>query len=118
MQEGHHRTCDVSLDPSRAPRPPADAPNLCDACGLPFVEPEFGLEEGSRWRVLLHCQSCGWSGLRLFDDPELERLERELDAERAQIASDLDAFTEANMREYASTFIQALQADALLPEDF
>jgi hypothetical protein len=92
--------------------------HICDACARPFVYPDFGVEEGSRWRVLLHCQSCGWSAERLLDDEALERFERAVDADRDKIVRDLARFTHHNMREYYDRFAAALAADAILPEDF
>jgi hypothetical protein len=92
--------------------------HVCESCDLPFLYPEFGALEGSRWRVLVRCPSCGWSGERLLDDRTLERFERELDDERAQIELDLERLTHRNMREYYDRFVAAMAADAILPEDF
>jgi hypothetical protein len=82
------------------------------------VYPEFGLPQGVRWRVLLRCLSCGWSGERVLDEEGLETFERELDDEREQIEFDLERLTQRNMREYRDRFVAALAADAILPEDF
>jgi hypothetical protein len=87
-------------------------------CRKPFVQHEFGVQEGNRWRVFLRCGSCGWWGERLFDEKALERFERELDADRRQICSDLERLTHLNMHEYYDRFVAALRADAILPEDF
>jgi hypothetical protein len=88
------------------------------ACSRPFVYPEFGLPDGGRWRVLLNCLSCGWSGVRMLDENGLEEFERELDDEREQIELDLERLTHHNMSEYRDRFVAALAADAILPEDF
>jgi hypothetical protein len=93
-------------------------PHVCTACEQPFVQCEFGIQEGMRWRVFLRCQSCGWSGVELLDERALECLERELDAERRQISEDLKRLTRRNMHEYRDRFVAALRADAILPEDF
>jgi hypothetical protein len=106
------------MSASRLARQRADAPHICVACARPFVYPEFGLPEGGRWRVLLHCLSCDWFGERVLDDHALEDFERELDKERGQIELDLERLTQRNMREYHDRFIAALAADAILPEDF
>ena len=103
---------------SRLARQPAPTPHVCAACEQPFVEPEFGIQEGKRWRLFLRCLSCGWSGQELLGQQALERFERELDAERQQIVIDLERLTERNMREYHDRFVAALMADAILPEDF
>ena len=93
-------------------------PHVCTACAQPFVQAEFGIQEGVRWRLFLHCESCGWSGQELLDERALERFERELDAERRQICLDLERLTHSNMHEYRDRFVTALRADAILPEDF
>jgi hypothetical protein len=82
------------------------------------VQPEFGVQEGVRWRVFLRCGSCGWTGEKLLDAGALERLETEVDAERDQIAADLRCLMDLNMRDYYERFVAALAADAILPEDF
>ena len=102
----------------RLARQRADAPHICKACTLPFAYPEFALPEGGRWRVLLRCLSCGWSGERILDDEELENYERELDDECEQIEIDLELLTHCNMSEYLNRFVAALAADAIFPEDF
>jgi hypothetical protein len=102
----------------RIARRPAPAAHLCVQCELPFVQPEFGVQEGSRWRVFLYCLSCGWAGERMLDEKALDHFERELDEERAQLALDLDKLTRSNMSEYHRRFAAALAADAILPEDF
>jgi hypothetical protein len=102
----------------RLARQRGDAPHICAACARPFVYPEFGLPEGGRWRVLLHCLSCDWFGERMLDDDALEDFERELDNEREQIELDLERLTQSNMSEYLNRFVAALAADAIFPEDF
>jgi hypothetical protein len=106
------------MSASRLTRQAIPTPHLCAGCSQPFIQPEFGIQAGELWRVFLHCQSCGWSGQGLFDDKDLERLERELDAERDQISLDLERMTRRNMQEYHDLFVTALRADAILPEDF
>lgn len=103
---------------SRLARQNPDSPHACVSCERPFVYPEFGVAEGACWRVLVRCQSCGWSGERILDEKGLESFERELDDEITQIERDLQRLTEENMREYCELFVAALAADALLPEDF
>lgn len=90
----------------------------CPECARSFVHPDFGLPDGGRWRVMLRCLSCGWSGQTMLDDAALEDFERELDDERECIELDLERLTEHNMRDYSHRFVAALAADAILPEDF
>ena len=103
---------------SRLARGGMDNPHACVSCDRPFVNPEFGVAEGSCWRVLVRCLSCGWSGEQILDEKELESFEREIDDEITQIERDLKRLTQQNMREYCDLFVAALAADAVLPEDF
>jgi hypothetical protein len=102
----------------RIARGTSHSAHVCAECELPFVQPEFGVQEGRHWRVFLCCLSCGWAGERLLDEKALDRFERELDAEREQIAVELENLTRSNMREYHRRFAAALAADAIQPEDF
>jgi hypothetical protein len=106
------------MSASRLARQRAHSTHICASCGRSFVYPEFGVPEGGRWRVLLRCLSCDWSGETFFDDATLEEFERELDEERAGIELDLERLTQSNMREYYERFAAALANDAILPEDF
>jgi hypothetical protein len=106
------------MSASRLARQRVDSLHVCASCTLSFVYPEFGIAEGDRWRALLRCASCGWSGEMVFDDATLEEFERELDDERAQIELDLERLTKHNMRDYYERFATALANDAILPEDF
>jgi hypothetical protein len=92
--------------------------HICPACELPFVEPEFAVQEGVCWRMALSCCNCGWSGSKLLDAGGLERFERALDAERVQLEADLERLIAANMGEYVECFTGALAVGAILPEDF
>jgi hypothetical protein len=106
------------MSTSRLARKAPSAPNVCRACERPLLQSELALQDGDRWRVLLSCPNCGWSGTRLFDDEGLDRLERELDAGLEEIAQALERVTERNMRECHDSFAAALAAGAILPEDF
>jgi hypothetical protein len=103
---------------SRLAKHDAHSTHAGESCDRPFVYPEFGIQEGTRWRVFVRCGSCGWSGERIFDDKALEEFERELDHDHAELKRDLQQLTEQNMRDYCELFVAALNADAVLPEDF
>jgi hypothetical protein len=93
-------------------------PHVCRACALPFVQVREGTEEGTGWRVVLHCPSCGWAAEEVLDLDTLAHLDEEHDRGLEEVASALSRFTELNMREYVDRFAAALSADAILPEDF
>jgi hypothetical protein len=48
----------------------------------------------------------------------VERLDNELDRATAELLSDLQRITHANMAEEVEFFVRALQADVIVPSDF
>ena len=94
--------------------------HVCQACERPFVVPEDILEvlSGPRYRIELRCMDCHWRSIGIFDEPTMERLDRELDRTQAQIVDALAAMEESRLLEEVDAFAAALQADLILPEDF
>jgi hypothetical protein len=48
----------------------------------------------------------------------LDALDRELDRAEAEIEADLECLARANMADYVTRFVAALDAGAIEPEDF
>ena len=92
---------------------------VCAACRSGLMYPgdceEGGLEH---WYIELNCPDCGGRQRARFDTDMLDALDRELDRAEAEIEADLAALTRANMADYATRFISALDAGAIEPEDF
>jgi hypothetical protein len=61
---------------------------------------------------------CGWRETGEHGDAELEALDRELDRGFADILWALEVVWIGNEEELIQRFTTALQADAILPEDF
>ena len=59
-----------------------------------------------------------WSTEGVFEQAAVEELEERLDEGLADMLSDLQRLTQANMAEEIDRFLAALQADLILPEDF
>jgi hypothetical protein len=109
--------------PDHHPHPtstPVGDLHLCVACARPFVVPSEILEvlHGPCYRVELRCNDCGWTSTDVFDEPTMERLDRELDRTQAQIVTALAVLEETRLLEEADAFAAALHADLILPEDF
>jgi hypothetical protein len=92
--------------------------HVCRLCTLPLVQPEDTERTGRAWLVQLYCPSCGWSGVELLDEDQMEHLDEALDDGFAVLAAALARVTRANMQEYVARFTAALSAEAILPEDF
>ena len=100
---------------------PSAAPTLsaCPICGsrlLQLVDAEPHPPGG--WNTLLECPEC-WAVIdEWMDDDAIEAFDREFDDGVRALVDELRRLTEEHMREQVERFACALQADAILPEDF
>jgi hypothetical protein len=93
--------------------------HLCGTCGSDLVYPMEWEEAGAtHWEVALRCPNCEWSGTGVFDQRSVERFDEELDRGTESLVGDLKRLTQANMEDDIERFVRALEADAILPEDF
>jgi hypothetical protein len=72
----------------------------------------------THWEVLLRCPNCEWSELGVYDQATVDRFDETLDNGTELLVRDLRRLVQANMEEEAERFAAALDADAILPEDF
>ena len=91
----------------------------CRGCSSRLMYPT-GCEEHDegRWYVELTCPDCGIARTRVFDAGMLDALDRELDQAESDMRADLERLGAANMADYVSRFVSALNADAIHPIDF
>jgi hypothetical protein len=105
-----------------AERPSAEAAHdlhICVGCTSNFVYPARWEEAGpEHWTVLLHCPNCDLFLEGVFSQVAVERFDEELDRGADQLGRDYRRLREANMAEEVDRFARALEADAILPEDF
>jgi hypothetical protein len=93
--------------------------HICPECQGELVQPITWTEASEdQWELLLRCPNCDWSTRGIFDQDAVEELEEHLDEGLAEMISDLQRLTQANMAEEMDRFLAALQADLILPEDF
>ena len=98
------------------PRPPL---HRCVDCSCDLVQPVEWEQTGrKRWTVLLRCPNCDWSESGTFDQTLVDDFDHELDEGAQALARDLRELARANMADAVDRFVQALRADAVLPEDF
>ena len=96
-----------------------DELHLCGSCGSDLVYPVEWDEAGAtHWEVTLRCPNCEWSGTGIFEQMVVEKFDEELDRGTEALVSDLRRLMTANMEEEIDRFVQALDVDGLLPEDF
>jgi hypothetical protein len=106
-----------SLHPERTVR---DDLHVCGDCRRPFVVPLsiLPLMAQDGYVVELQCANCGGTEIAVHDDEELERLDRELDRQTGRLRHALAELELADELARVDRFAAALQADAILPEDF
>ena len=98
---------------------PATGLHVCPDCRSEFVHPTEWSEAGSeRWRVALRCPNCEWNGSGVFSQELVDWFDEQLDQGTDALVRDLKRLTRANMEEEIDRFVAALQANAILPEDF
>ena len=93
--------------------------HVCIDCASELVYPIEWEEAGpENWRVSLRCPNCEWAATGIFSQDLVDAFDEILDEGTEQLVSDLKQLMHANMSEEIDRFVSALDAEALLPEDF
>ena len=72
----------------------------------------------THWEVLLRCPNCEWREVDTFDQPTVDRFDEQLDIGTEILLRDLKRLQQANMEDQIDRFVRAVNAGAILPEDF
>lgn len=97
---------------------PADL-HVCNACGGALVHPVTWQEAGlSHWEIELRCPDCEHREIAMHDQAAVDAFDTLLDHGMELLARDLRRLERANMEQEAERLRAALEAGALLPEDF
>ena len=109
---------DVQQPPQPAAEPHQDL-HLCVECESDLVYPVQWEEAGpENWSVLLHCPNCDVFREGVFTQENVELFDEELDRGADALARDYKRLMRANMADEIDRFVGALDAGAILPEDF
>jgi hypothetical protein len=93
--------------------------HVCGDCASELVYPIEWDEAGpENWRVSLRCPNCEWTTSGVFPQDVVDLFDECLDEGTEQLVSDLRQLMQSNMTEEIDRFVAALDAEALLPEDF
>lgn len=93
--------------------------HVCVECDSELVYPVRWEEAGpENWSVLLHCPNCEVFREGVFTQENVELFDEELDRGADSLARDYKRLMRANMAEEIDRFVGALDAGAILPEDF
>ena len=98
---------------------PVEELQICPECDRDLVYP-VDWEEASvtHWEVELRCPNCEWNEVGTFDQATVDRFDEHLDLGTDALVKDLRRLVQANMEAEADRFAAALEAGAILPEDF
>ena len=98
---------------------PDQALHSCSSCGSNLVYPVSWEESGDNaWAVSLRCPECEGRRDGVFNQNSVEAFDEELDLGTDALTADYRRLCRANFAEEIDRFVAALQADAILPEDF
>jgi hypothetical protein len=102
-----------------APSTPVEELQICPECDRDLVYP-IDWEEASvtHWEVELRCPNCEWSEVGTYDQATVDHFDEQLDQGTEALVKDLRRLVQANMEAEADRFGAALNANAILPEDF
>ncbi len=102
--------------------PPAEAHqdlHVCMECTSELDYPVQWEESGpENWSVLLHCPNCDVYREGVFTQETVETFDEELDRGADALARDYKRLMRANMADEIERFVGALEAGAIIPEDF
>src|SRR5579862_8551597 len=91
----------------------------CGSCGSMLVQPlDWALVGRSHWRVMLRCPNCEWVGTGVFDQPAVDRYDRDLDRGTRKLTNTLARVTSACMEAEIEQFVTALDTGLIQPFDF
>ncbi len=101
------------------PAEPHQDLHVCLDCDSRLVYPvEWEEVSGTQWEVLLRCPSCEWTEVGVYDQQTVDRFDEQLDLGTETLIRDLKRLQQANMEDETDRFVRALNAGAILPEDF
>jgi len=94
--------------------------HICPECGSGLVQPTCWQQESDRsqWRVWRRCPECEWVCESVHDVVAIDAYDEQLDLGAHELADELLALEQANMREMADAFFVALRDDLITADDF
>jgi hypothetical protein len=109
----------LAADPAAMPQRQVADLHLCPLCDRDLVYPvDWEEASATHWEVELRCPNCGWAEIGVYDQATVDRFDEQLDRATEALAKDLRRLVQANMEDEAERFTAALEANAILPEDF
>jgi hypothetical protein len=101
------------------PAEPHQGLHVCLQCSCGLVYPvQWESADPENWSVVLRCPNCDVHRTGTFSQHMLDAFDEELDRGADALARNYECLVRANMAEEGERFVRALNADAILPEDF
>ena len=93
--------------------------HVCIECSSHLAYPTAWEEaDGDHWFVTIRCPECETRREDVFSQDAVEAFDEELDAGTDALTADYRRLMRANMSDEVDRFAAALNAGAVLPEDF
>ena len=93
--------------------------HVCLECSSDLVQPVDWQEAGPQhWNLRLRCPNCEVHRDGMFSQQAVEAFDKELDRGAEALTRDHKRLMQTNMAAEIERFVLALDADAILPEDF
>jgi hypothetical protein len=93
--------------------------HVCESCKSDLVQPVDWHEASPRtWNVTLHCPNCHHDRNGTYSQETVDQLDETLDAGFTTLLAELQELMASNMADEIDRFVAAMDADAILPEDF
>jgi hypothetical protein len=109
----------LSLEDAAADPRQLDDLHLCPECDRDLVYPvEWEEASPTEWEVFLRCPNCEWTEVGIFDQATVDRFDEVLDRGTDQLVDTLQEIVRLNMQDEINRFVEALDADAIWPDDF
>ncbi len=70
------------------------------------------------WSISLRCPECEWHSEGVFDQETADRFDDALEDSAQAVLDDLELLTRSNMEADVDRFLEALERDLIVPEDF
>ena len=103
---------------SSAPTAPREL-HVCGQCESELVYPvQWEEADEAHWHITLRCPNCEWSEDGIYDQPQCDLFDDELERGTDALTRDYKRLMTANLAEEIDRFAAALSSDAILPEDF
>lgn len=93
--------------------------HVCPGCSSDLVYPVAWEEaDESHWSITLRCPNCEWGADGVYPQDHCDRFDDELERGTDALTRDYKRLMTANLADEIERFSQALEIDAVLPEDF